>query len=247
MLYDHPDIYDALFHPEGFVQHYASLAARHPDPVLELACGTGQLTVLLALLGGRVVGLDASRPMLDAAARRAASAGVQVELVEGDMRAFELGLQFGLIFVARNSLLHLSDPVDFVAALTAVRRHLVPGGVFAFDVFNPDVRRLARPAGERAFVMRAASEAYGELTAEATSDYDAATQVNRATWYISTPGHPDRWVAPLHLRSIFPQELPLLVAAGGFRLLSRAGDLQGSGFTSASPSQVCVCEAATPA
>ena len=106
-----------------------------------------------------------------------------------------------------------------------MRRHLAPDGVLAFDVFNPDVRILARPSGERVFVMRVLSEMHGELTVEATSDYDAATQVNRATWYISVPGRPDAWVSPLHLRSIFPQELPLLLGASGFRLLSRVGDL----------------------
>jgi hypothetical protein len=92
--------------------------------------------------------------------------------------------------------------------------------------------------------MRVASEAYGELRVEATSDYDAASQVNRATWYISTPERRDAWVTPLHLRSIFPEELPLLLAAGGLRLLSRAGDLTGAAFTSASSRQVCLCETA---
>lgn len=119
--------------------------------------------------------------------------------------------------------------------------------MFAFDVFNPDVRLLARAVGERAFVMRAACEAYGELTVEATADYDAASQVNRATWYVSTPTHRDRWVMPLHLRSVFPEELPLLLAASGFRLRSRAGDLHGGAFTSASPRQVCICDLAEPA
>jgi len=241
MVYDHPDIYDAFFHPDGFVEHYAALAEQHPGAVLELACGTGQLTVPLARAGRRVIGLDASRPMLDAARRRAATAGAAVEFVEGDMRGFDLGVACGLIFVARNSLLHLTTASDFAATLAAVRRHLAPGGVFAFDVFNPDVRILARSPGERAFVMRAHSERYGELTVEATSDYDAATQVNRATWYISTPDQPDCWVAPIHLRSIFPQELPLLLAASGFRLLQRMGDLQGGPFTSSSARQVCVC------
>jgi SAM-dependent methyltransferase len=241
MLYDDPDLYDELFRPEAHAAHYGALAERHPGPVLELACGSGQLAVPLARGGRRVVGLDASRPMLDAARRRAASAGAGVELVEADMRTFELGERFGLIFVARNSLLHLHTAADLAAALGAARRHLAPGGVFAFDVFNPDVRLLARPAGERAFVMRAASAAYGELTVEATTDYDAASQVNRATWYVSTPDHPDRWVAPLHLRSIFPEELPLLLAAGGLHLQSRAGDLRGAPFTSASARQVCVC------
>lgn len=176
-----------------------------------------------------------------ASTRRAATAGAAVEFVEGDMRGFDLGVACGLIFIARNSLLHLTTASEFAETLAAVRRHLAPGGVFAFDVFNPDVRILARSPGERAFVMRAHSERYGELTAEATSDYDAATRVNRATWYISTPDHRDRWVAPMHLRSIFPQELPLLLAASGFRLLQRMGDLNGGPFTSSSARQLCVC------
>lgn len=246
MLYDHPDLYDTLFTPEAHAAHYASLADRRPGAVLELACGTGQLAVPLARPGRLVTGLDLSRPMLDAARRRAAAAGADVDFVEGDMRAFELGRRFSLVFVARNSLLHLAAADDFVATFRAVRRHLAPGGVLAFDVFNPDVRILAQPAGERALVMRARSAEHGELTVEATSDYDAATQVNRATWYVSAPGRPDAWVAPLHLRSIFPQELPLLLAAGGFRLVERAGDLRGGEFTAASGRQVCVCEPAGP-
>lgn len=247
MLYDYPELYDALLPTGEHAAYYTALADGLPGAVLELACGSGQLTVPLARPGRHVAGLDRSRPMLDAARRRASAAGAQIEFVEADMRAFDLGRRYGLIFIARNSLLHLSTAPDFQALFAAVRRHLAPGGLFAFDVYNPDVRLLARPAGERFPVMRVTSELYGELTVEAAHDYDAATQVNRATWYISAPGRQDAWVTPLHLRSIFPQELPLLLAAGGFHLLSRTGDLMGAAFTSASPRQVCVCKAATAA
>ena len=247
MLYDHPELYDTLLPSEEHAAYYTALADRYPGAVLELACGSGQLTVPLARPGRPVAGLDQSRPMLDAARRRAAAAAARIEFVEADMRAFDLGRRFGLIFIGRNSLLHLSTVADFQALFAAVRGHLAPGGLFAFDVFNPDVRLLARPAGERFPVMRVPSGLYGELSVEAAHDYDAATQVNRVTWYISAPGRRDAWVTPLHLRSIFPQELPLLLAAGGFRLLSRAGDLTGAAFTSASPQQVCLCEAATAA
>ncbi|MEO6525763.1 MAG: class I SAM-dependent methyltransferase [Gemmatimonadaceae bacterium] len=241
MLYDHPDVYDALLRPEEHVAHYAMLAERHRGPVLELACGSGQLTVPLARSGRSVVGLDSSAPMLAAARRRATDAGVSVEFVEADMRDFDLRRRFALVFIARNSLLHLSTTDDFAAVFAAVRRHLAPDGVLAFDVFNPDVRILAQPAGERRLLMRAHSEMHGELTVESTAEYDAATQVNRATWYISAPGRPDAWVTPIHLRSIFPQELPLLLTASGFRLVSRAGDLRGEVFTSSSARQVCIC------
>jgi hypothetical protein len=168
---------------------------------------------------------------------------VAVDWVQADMRGFELGRRFSCIFIARNSLLHLSTAEDFAAFFASVRGHLLPGGAFAFDIFCPDVVALARPAGERFFVMRVPSEAFGELIVESTNDYDPASQLNRATWYISAPSKQQSWVTPLHLRSIFPQELPLLLQAHGLRLLRRDGDLLGGPFTAASSRQVCICEA----
>ena len=156
-------------------------------------------------------------------------------------RAFELGRRFSMIFLARNSLLHLHDQEDFAGLFAAVRRHLAPGGVFAFDIFNPDLRMLSRTAGERYPVFRVPSTSYGELTVEETDDYDAGAQVNRATWFVSTSGRRDAWVAPLHLRWIFPQELPALLAANDFELVRRDGDFQGGEFTGASARQVCQC------
>lgn len=243
MLYETPDLYDSLL-PVSAQQltFYETLAEHQHGPVLELACGSGQLIVPIASLGRPATGLDVSPAMLSAARRRAAAAAVPVEFVEADMRDFDLGRRFSLIFVARNSLLHLSEPDDFAALFAAVRRHLAPGGVFAFDVFNPDLRLLARPAGQRFPVMRVESDSYGELLVEATVDYDRGSQVNRATWFVSTTTHQDKWVAPLHLRSIFPQELLVLLERNGFRLLSREGDYAGGLFSSASGIQVCRCQ-----
>ena len=82
------------------------------------------------------------------------------------------------------------------------------------------------------------------MTVEAANDYDPASQVNRATWFISTAETRDAWVVPLHLRSIFPQELPVLLAANRFRLVRRDGDFAGGTFTSSSASQVCQCQIA---
>ncbi|MBI4472269.1 MAG: methyltransferase domain-containing protein [Acidobacteria bacterium] len=69
------------------------------------------MLVPVASLGSPATGLDESSKMLLAAKRRAAASGTRVQLVEGDMRDFDLGQRFSLIFVARNSLLHSTcDP-----------------------------------------------------------------------------------------------------------------------------------------
>jgi SAM-dependent methyltransferase len=243
MLYQNPDLYDALLPAsENQLNFYLALAQRGAGTVLELGCGSGQLIVPIAAKCRTAVGLDSSPEMLAAARRRAAAAGARVEFVEADMRDFALGQQFSLIFIARNSLLHLSEQDDFAALFGAVRRHLTPDGVFAFDIFLPDPAVLSRPPAERFTVMRKPSELFGELTVEATSEYDALAQVNRATWFISTAQQPDAWIAPLHLRWIFPQELSALLAANGFRLQRRDGDYSGGDCTGASRLQVCQCK-----
>ena len=240
-LYDHPALYDALLPVRGHLPYYMELARQASGDVLELACGTGQLTVPIASAGLPIIGLDLSAPMLNAARERAAARKVLVEHLQGDMRNFDLGRRFALIFIARNSLLHLHSSEDILAAFAMVRRHLAPGGTFAFDIFNPNVQLLARSPKQRFPVMQVETESCGTLSVEATTDYDAVTQVGRGRWYISAPGRPDAWVVPLELRNIFPQELPLLVTAGGFHLQSRVGDVDQTPFDSSSRSQVCQC------
>jgi len=58
--------------------------------------------------------------MLSGASSRVSVAGVGVDFVEGDMRHFDLGRRFSLVFIGRNSLLHLLSSQDPLAALTAV-------------------------------------------------------------------------------------------------------------------------------
>jgi autotransporter-associated beta strand protein len=244
-FYDRPDLYDALLPADAHVPFYTDLARQQAGPVLELACGTGQLTIPIALAGLPTVGFDRSSAMLHSAKARASAAGASVEFVEGDMRDFALGRHFSLIFAARNSLLHLLSTDDLLSALAAIKHHLAPGGILAFDIFNPDVRMLAREPGQRFPVMEENTARFGRLRVEATNDYDGATQVNEGTWYISAARKRDAWIVPMVLRSIFPQELPLLLSAAGFELVNRFGDLSRAPFGSESRTQVCLCRSGT--
>ena len=84
----------------------------------------------------------------------------------------------------------------------------------------------------------------GNVRVDVAETYDAAAQVTRGTWHLSTDSEPDFIVLPLEIRSIFPQELPLLLSLGGLRLIDRLGDWSGRSFTGAEPLQVCICESA---
>ena len=86
------ELYDLAFGPGPCEPFYREEARRAAGPVLELACGTGRLTVPIARDGHEIVGLDASPTMLEAARSKAKQAGVRgATFVRADMRSFALG------------------------------------------------------------------------------------------------------------------------------------------------------------
>ena len=244
-LYDLAELYDAIVQPGPCEAFYREEARRWGGPVLELACGTGRLTLPFALDGHEVVGLDASGAMLEAARGKAAQAGVgsglTAEFVLGDMRDFDLGRRFGLVVISCNSLAHLTDRDDLRACLAAVRRHLAPGGALAFDVVLPDPRILAQSEGVARRLDLGPNPA-SAIQAEEWAQYDAVRQVRVSHWSIRRPGGKEQAMAPLVLRQFFPQELPLLLEAEGLGLVERHGDFARNPMEAWSLNQVCVAQ-----
>ena len=245
VFYSQARLYDLMFPGGGpAVNFYRAEAHRQQGRVLELGCGTGYKLIPIASDGYPCVGLDFSSDMLAEAQRKANELGVAVEWVQGDMRAFDLGRKFDFVFITANSLLHLHEAEDLVSCFRSVRRHLAPGARFVFDVFNPSVRLLAQADG-----IRRARESLsftdpdrGQVSVDVAERYDASSQVTRGTWHLSTDSEPDFFVAPLDIRSIFPQELPLLVSLGGLRLTERFGDWSNRPFSGDAALQLCVCK-----
>lgn len=131
---------------DGDVDFYLELAREAPGPVLELGCGTGRVVLPLARAGVHTTGLDLSQSMLDVAAARLAKqpaeAARRAGFVLGDMTDFDLGRQFGLVIIAFRSFMMLTSPQEQRRCLIAARRHLVPGGTLAIDLFDPLLDRL---------------------------------------------------------------------------------------------------------
>ena len=226
------------------------LAGGTGDPVLELACGTGRLTIPIAQSGVEIVGLDLTPSMLAHARAKAEAAGVKIEFVEGDCRDFDLGRNFALIFMAFNSMQHLHDYESLAALFRNVRKHLVKGGRFVFDVFNPKVEILARAAGDRRLEREYQDpDGKGTIAFENSMVYDDAAQVSHIQCFFVRRGtngeELDVRVEQLDLRSFFPQELGLLVRSQGFEILEKFGNFERKPFASGDSKQVVVCSPST--
>src|SRR5262245_34210368 len=119
------------------VAFYLEEARRSGGPVVELGVGTGRIAIPIAADGIPVIGVDSSRGMLDVCARRAALAGVTLDLRVGDLREPPLHECVPLVICPFRSLLHLHTDDERLRSLAAIREHLVEGGRFVFDVFTP--------------------------------------------------------------------------------------------------------------
>ena len=223
---DEADFYASLVPPGG--------------TVLELACGTGRLTLPLAERGLKVTGLDNSEAMLVAAEAKAAAYGLATRFVLGDVRQFALDLEFDLISLPNNSLGHLHTLPDIQACFTSVLRHLAPGGRFVVDMFNPSLTLLLREPG-RHYPLASYQRPDGKtVTVSETVSYNAAAQVLHALWHYEAENEPAD-IRPLDLRIFFPQELDALLTLSGFTKEAKYGSFDKLPFSSASRHQVIVC------
>ncbi|HET8968850.1 MAG TPA: class I SAM-dependent methyltransferase [Gaiellaceae bacterium] len=123
------------------IDFYVDLAREAEGPVVELAAGTGRISIpIVERTGRRVLGIDLSPAMLARARENAAEAGVELELREADMRDLDLVAATDLVICPYRALLHLATWTDRRRVFERVARALRPGGRFAWNAFVFDHR-----------------------------------------------------------------------------------------------------------
>lgn len=116
------DFYEQMFQQMGV----------SPRLVLELGCGTGNLTVRLANRGYSMIGLDCSADMLTVAAEK--SEGLDILYLLQDMTDFELYGTVDAVVCSLDGLNYLTEPGELERCFSLVSLFLNPGGVFLFDL-----------------------------------------------------------------------------------------------------------------
>lgn len=222
---------------------YLKLAREVGAPVLELGCGTGRVLLPIAAEGIPCAGVDSSPAML--AALRAKCPPETLRLAQAPMQSFDLGSErFGLIFSAFRAFQHLHTVEDQLACLACVRRHLTPGGLFAFDVFNPRLDRTAQREEPEAVDLR--FELDGDRVARYTSvRRDLANQLVHVHMRYERR-RDDREVAneevDFVMRYFFRYELEHLLARAGFGRITLYGDFGRSPLVADSPDLIFVAQ-----
>lgn len=102
--------------------------------VLDLGCGTGTMTEILASKGYDMTGVDFSEEMLDIAMQKRTKSGHDILYLMQDMREFELYGTVRAIVSVCDSMNYLTEDGDLEQVFRLANNYLDPGGLFIFDM-----------------------------------------------------------------------------------------------------------------
>ncbi len=242
-LYRRPDEYD-LEHlgDDDDIQFYVSLAqSLKPKSVLELACGTGRITIPLAEEGAgsgySVVGLDAEPAMLKQAGQKVkrlpASVRNRISLVKGDMRIWHRREPFDLIVLPCSSISHVLELQDPLAIWDRALQNLSPGGRFVVETTIPNFAAYADSfASPPRTIVEIDRDVFDKKTRtrlirHRTVTYMPAEQRARIRFlYEKYRGKNavERYIDDFESHVYFPRELQLIFMHAGFAIENVYGD-----------------------
>ena len=132
-------VYDSIM-DQALYDAWLDFSLRHfpagKKKVLELACGTGILSSMLAQKGFEVTGLDLSQDMLRLAEKRASVAGQSIDFLAGNMLDLSQVGTYDMVTCYSDSICYMEDEIDVGQVFSEVYQALNPGGRFLFDVHS---------------------------------------------------------------------------------------------------------------
>lgn len=224
------------------IAFYGELASLVGGPVLEVACGSGLVTIPVAARGLDVTGVDLARPMLDHARLKADRLGLPMRWVEADARQLDLGTQYAFIFLTGNGFQAFLNRQDQESLLASVKRHLAPGGTFAFETRNPSGHDLTAIPDEEHWQSYTSVEDH-RVTVYGTQFYDPLSQIMHWTtfrrWNDGARDHTKE--THIACRFTYPQELNALLHYNDFRIVQQYGNWNKDPLTPASTTIITRC------
>ncbi len=220
-----PIYHDIAGHDTHEVREILAAVTASPGEVLDLAAGSGRLTMPLLASGRTVTAVDLSVSMLGLLTARLAAAPAswreRCTVRRGDMRSFRLDRRFGSIVLGTTSI-SLLDRAGRAELAGRVRRHLAPGGAFVLTTVELD--QNADELGELALDVRGVSGAVYRMFESVDPD-----RAHRRITVLPPrpdpdrpdPGRSDTVVCTSTIALLPADELIAELAAQGFRLRRR--------------------------
>lgn len=195
--------------------------------LLDLACGTGELSVRLANSGFDVTGVDLSDDMLSVARRKSDAHGLSIQYFQQNMAELEGLGRFDIIGIFCDSLNYLQSEEEVTGTFQGVFNHLADDGLFIADVHS--VYKMLHIFMNGTFVLNEDEISYIWESFEGEHRYSVEHELTFFALDEAT-GKYDRY-DELHFQRTFPvEQYQGWLAAAGFEVLETIAD-----FTDAPP------------
>jgi SAM-dependent methyltransferase len=220
--FDDGELYDSLFAGISYgVVPYVALARAAAGPVLEIACGTGRVTLPCLQAGVDVDGLDLSPAMLATLRGKAAALGFSPTLYQADMSDFHLPRRYALIMITFNAFIHNVTQESQVRCLQLCREHLASGGMLAFDTYFPSPAIIRAPQDTRVLELETRHPRTGEaIRLYDTRRFNHVEQIQHSlneVEAVDVAGNVRQLQrSEFCVRWVYKAELALLLRAAGF-------------------------------
>ena len=207
------------------------ISGGHAGPILELACGSGRLTVPLLRAGHTLIAFDRAPTMLKVARNRVArlpqGRREKALLFRADMRSFGLKTRVSVALAGFHSIQHLIEDADVLACFRNVHASLRSDGWFIFDVLPPHPHWM-----QEASVPRWSARTFSHpvtkqcLRYGTTHVYDSERKALHMRLHYQAVGEEPEAARPEHIvrlchRQFLPGDLDQLLDQSGFQVLAR--------------------------
>jgi len=227
-------LYPFLFSDESFriaateVDRMLELIDFKGGDILDLACGAGRHSLVLAKKGYRVTAVDWSPYLLEKANEKAKADNVEVEFVHGDMRQFNRPEAYDLVLSMCTSFGYFDDKEDDLRTLGNIHRSLKPGGTLVMDLVTKELMaRDYTPIVSGWGPMGSFGTNAGEALIEMHDIYDGWSRI-RNQWLLVKGDHVRKFEFAHRIYS--GQELKDRLEQVGFRNVKLSGDFRGNDY-----------------
>ena len=237
-LYSDPQLYDAAhLWKTNDIEFITNCALEQGGTILEMASGTGRLSIPLINKGLNYTGVELSKLFVDHTKRKLKLLNANHNIIQGDMKNIILDKKYKFIFIAFNSICHLLTNKELLKFFNCVYTHLMDGGLFLIDTFVPNPIFLYR-AGIKTYVMEFELPNGEQCVLKEINQYDPDTQINHIKWFFES-STTDEFLFDMHM--IYPDTMDRLLTESGFIIQNKFGDYDKSAFSSESHLQIYLC------
>lgn len=245
--YEDPNLYDK--ENDGYLPEIPLLekwAQKVKGTIIDIACGTGRVTIPLAQKGFQLLGIDVHQGMLNEAKRKSSKQQLPTQWRRQDCTNLHLGVKSELIYCVGNSFQHFLTNEDQDGLLSSVNKHLEVEGYFIFGTRFPSREELLQESTEeywRSYIDRDSNlkvDMYTVMT------YDSIQQIQHYTTirkYKNEAGQiVDEKRTNIRLRYVYPKEMERLMRKHGFEIVELYGDWKESPLTNDSYEMIYICQ-----